>query len=145
MSVADDRLTIAEHSVAPSRTFRTVEAIAAFIGVMAADPVLGDRFPDAELDVEVRITPQLRRFDAMATRDGLLLFRPEPDAMTIAHEYAHRLTANSGHDARWLDAYLWLVRRYVSVLHWAELAHALDHCGHSARSAATDFPDAFAS
>jgi hypothetical protein len=123
------RINAAEHGVSPSRTLHTVRDITTFVSLMASDPELDHRFPDAPLDVEVRITPQLRRFDGLATGEGLLLFRSQPDAMTVVHEYAHRLTGVShrhdGHDDAWLDAYLWLVRRYVSITHWAELVEAL--------------------
>lgn len=80
---------------------------------------------DEDIDV-----PHVERLRANATCDGVashakhaIGLKAQTDRLTVCHEMAHIL-AGFGHDDLWRDAYVALVRRYVSVQH-ASLLHTL--------------------
>lgn len=78
-------------------------------------------------DVDVPHVERLRadaRFDGVASHStNTIGLKGTTDRLTVCHEVAHIL-AGFGHDDLWRDAYVALVRRYVSVQH-ASLLHTL--------------------
>lgn len=88
-----------------------------------------DLVEDIALDEDIDV-PHVERLRANASSEGVashtkhaIGLKAQTDRLTVCHEMAHIL-AGFGHDDLWRDAYVALVRRYVSVQH-ASLLHTL--------------------